>query len=510
MESTELSCRTALARDCTPAHTIPGTFVPRPRQLCLLLMFLLAVFAPAARAQLTIDQTTEAGLKPYGAFDHDDFDSVSLSTGTLDLHIPLISYPQRGGKLSLNFFLTFQGGGYSFSNPPQGGCPRQPGVCNWGTVDSGPGIGIVSNLQLSANVSGVLPPYDGPYAVIETPEGSQHEVGATANGWRTIDATGYLCVSNCATIIDRSGIRYQYSAPNGSLQRVEDPNGNYISTTLGTNGVVTGYVDTMGRNVPAFSTSFTGPGNTSLCTGSLPTTAAYAWTLPSYQGGSFIFTVCYANDYFGDSYCIQRLPNPPQCSITWQHNSVIQSIVLPDGTFWRFYYNSGNPNTQTPATGTLSRIDLPTGGSLSYSWAGHYHCQDPSAPNTTLFYTYAVTGRSLIPNVGPAIGTAYGFADVPWNTSTYTTTSKDSLQNLTNHTFSIMGVCQFYETQTVYQNSSGATLKTVTTDYHADGDPMFIVNPKQGTNSNVVPIRVTTLWPNGQTSKVETDYDSGV
>src|SRR5437667_3927350 len=49
----------------------------------------------------------EQGLKPYGAYQGGNIDSVGLTNGNVMAHIPMASYPQRGGKLRLNFFARY-------------------------------------------------------------------------------------------------------------------------------------------------------------------------------------------------------------------------------------------------------------------------------------------------------------------------------------------------------------------------------------------------------------------
>lgn len=80
------------------------------------------------------------------------------------------------------------------------------------------------------------------------------------------------------------------------------------------------------------------------------------------------------------------------------------------------------------------------------------------------------------------------------------------------HTITNLGSCAFYETKTVSKNASGSVIKTVTTDYRADVNALYNNAPPLTPSgaSNVFPIRVTTSWPNGQTSKIETDPDAGV
>jgi RHS repeat-associated protein len=79
----------------------------------------------------------------------------------------------------------------------------------------------------------------------------------------------------------------------------------------------------------------------------------------------------------------------------------------------------------------------------------------------------------------------------------------------TAHTFTTTPCAPYEISAKYYQGSysSGALLKTVTTDYNSNsfgngtplGPPLL----------NIFPIRTTTTWPNGKVTKVERDYDSG-
>src|SRR5437016_9289183 len=50
----------------------------------------------------------EQGLKPYGSFDGGSIDSISMVNLKPNVHIPLLDYPQRGGKLNLGFYISYQ------------------------------------------------------------------------------------------------------------------------------------------------------------------------------------------------------------------------------------------------------------------------------------------------------------------------------------------------------------------------------------------------------------------
>jgi RHS repeat-associated protein len=490
--------------------------VPTNRTLVRLSIFtsLLAcvTLAPPVHAQLDVDPTLERGLKPYGTFEGGAIDSVSVTNGNLNLHIPLISYPQRGGKLHLGFYVEFGNNSYTYSSPTQPGCTQAPHTCAWGTFMNGPGMGIVSDLDFYLTTSGVLPPSNGPYATIKTSDGSQHEMGATASGgWMSVDATGWLCLISCATVIDRNGIRYSQISSAGEPQRIEDPNGNFITATPNSSGVLQSYTDTMGRTIPipggGSSTDFSG------CTGTLATSAAILWNPPGYQGGTMNFKLCYATVYYGEQTCT-LISGVQTCGVTLMHHSLIQSIVLPNDTTWTFQYDSANPNVQgSTATGNLLQVTLPTGGYIRYVWTPVYICQTPSNATPTT-YTYAVASRITNSNDGSGEHTwTYTFPNVgSANNSPYSTSSVDPLGQKTVHTLTTQSdTCSFYETQNQSYDSSGNLLKTVTTAYSSNPDPLWTnTGGASHPASNVVPTSVTTNWPSGKVSQVQTDYDPGI
>ncbi len=489
----------------------------RPRirhclSLSVLLGFMFVAACPSARAQLAIDPTLERGMKPYGSFEGGDIDSISMTNGNLNLHLPLASYPQRGGKLNVSFSIKFDNNSYTYTPDTASACNQKPFVCGYGTFVNGPLMEIVPNVNLYASVTGTIPPSTGPYAIITTADGSEHEMGPVSGGWRTLDATGFLCLSNCATVIDRNGIRYTGATGGSQALKIEDPNGNYLTATL--NGaVVTGYVDTMHRTLPippAVGTGGTGfTTDTSGCTG-LPAVTAYDWTLPAYLGGTFTIKICYADIYFGEQTCLKE-GSTVTCGVTLQKTPLIDSIVLPNNTAWTFTYDSANPNiTGSTGTGNLLQITFPTGGYIQYSWTGIYVCQtDLDTGSTT--YTYAVASRTVNANDGTGNHTwKYAFENVPLNTTKYTTTSTDPLGQKTVHTISAeAGLCAFYETETQTYTAAGSLLKTVATVFNAAGDPMTLTGLVT-TAANVVPTSVTTTWANNQVSELATAFDAGV
>jgi hypothetical protein len=76
----------------------------RTLRLLFVAVLLLSILPPAS-AQT--DVNLAQGLEPYKTYMAGNVDAVSLTNGNVSLHIPLVSYPQRGGRLTLGFFLRY-------------------------------------------------------------------------------------------------------------------------------------------------------------------------------------------------------------------------------------------------------------------------------------------------------------------------------------------------------------------------------------------------------------------
>src|SRR5271155_630318 len=53
----------------------------------------------------------QQGIKAYGTYQAGNIDVVSMTNGNLTIHIPLVSYPQRG-KLDLGYYLVYNNKNY--------------------------------------------------------------------------------------------------------------------------------------------------------------------------------------------------------------------------------------------------------------------------------------------------------------------------------------------------------------------------------------------------------------
>lgn len=79
------------------------------------LLFAAWIAAMPVTAAAQTNPNLEIGIKPYGSYDSNDFDSISVTNQNLFLHIPFLSYPQRG-SLTDKAYITYNGKTSRFSS----------------------------------------------------------------------------------------------------------------------------------------------------------------------------------------------------------------------------------------------------------------------------------------------------------------------------------------------------------------------------------------------------------
>lgn len=189
----------------------------------------------------------EQGLKPFGQYQGGNIDSVSLINGNVSLHIPLVSYPQRG-QLTLDFFIRYNNKSWSVEiTKDSSGMERR----FWKWIGVGVEVALNRELRLNHSYIQVQPLYDPLgrpvfvhfYNAISS-DGASHQLEflTGSSHMMSVDASGIRYELQTQVLIDRQGIRY-------SKTQIEDPNGNKI--TIGT----TGWVDTLGRLIPGSTVS---------------------------------------------------------------------------------------------------------------------------------------------------------------------------------------------------------------------------------------------------------------
>src|SRR5258708_8046376 len=110
-------------------------------KLVILAIILAGSFSAVAQTNVNEEQ----GMKPYDSWHGGDLDSVSLTNGGLNLHIPLLAYPQRG-SLDLSFGLRYSTKHWQVKVTCTSG--THP-VCTyyWGIPRGVPGTSVVSSVD---------------------------------------------------------------------------------------------------------------------------------------------------------------------------------------------------------------------------------------------------------------------------------------------------------------------------------------------------------------------------
>jgi RHS repeat-associated protein len=489
--------------------------------LALRLVCLSVVVFGGAVAMGQVSPDLDQGMKPYGSYHGGDLDHISMSNGNVFFLADLLAYAQRG-ELPYRIVLQYNNENFSIyqqscppgvKNPP---CPIRyifgpPWVTNGVSLGNSVIIGpeapprIIPNgpkINTGYSLNG-QPIYVQLYAVL-TSDGSMHPLANTDSGAFTLDGSDFANNNSVGVLLDRHGNKF-----NGTI--AEDPNGNQINYSTG--------ADTLNRQIPPMpgpngnyaATPPASTGSLSACPalGYANQTAAYAylWNLPTTNGGTLPLTLCYTSVYVNSG--------ADSSSIYQVHQSffMLQSVVFPDNTYWAFQYDAGDPNNSSLAAfGDLLKVTLPTGGSVSYTWAW-CSCSTPGARS--------VVTRSVDANDGNGPRTwhySYGGQPTVVNgISSANTTVTDPLGNDTVHTMTGLGGFETtYETQVKYfqgSQSSGTLLKTVQTDYQYTNnvyDSSYVSANGVDSVTNVFPMRFTIVLPNGLVSKTETDYDTAL
>ena len=451
--------------------------------LILACVILVAIFAAAQN--LSIE---ERGLKPFGAYEGGNLDSVSMSNGSLILHIPFWSYSQRGGRLRLNYFISFTSNNWGLAENCagpngcvdhwqfHGNCETDAEACAYG------GIKTKTDQGLSVISKNVKPDPNHLYTIYSAvlASGQVVQLGLLPDGsYRSFDGSGIYFQS--ATPYERDGTRTQGT-------QVYDTNGNYI-----THGGASSFTDTLGRSIPG-EVATTNQNDLSQCDNSPVTLdSATVWNLPAptdpdTQTSTAKIIFCKVRVHVHrDSYDNGTNVGPPFD----QDPLFIQNIVMPNGTKWKFEYqvNEGN----------VTKITLPTGGSISYVWIPWVGAMGCSPGDTS----GAISSRT----VDAADGNPTHTWQYHWQTSANVNKATDPLGNDTVYTMGAGG-CSRYPTQVqTYQGSSasGTLLKTVQTQYLTVTN---LFDPDKNP-AVLLPTTVTTILPNGSStvqSKTLKDY----
>jgi YD repeat-containing protein len=463
-------------------------------------------------AQISPDSAYPSiGVQTQFSYTGGDIDTINPSNGNVYYHIPLVSIPQKG-DLSLNYFLQYNSGAwnaymncidsgsclYYYSNEPQ---PI------WVNIATGQGGGAGESLTLSnnLNVSGVDTTEDVSLSQCTDPSGCyypvtiagtvsdgmgiQHGMGYDPddNSLRSNDGSGYRMSSIKSAVVtpltDSHGRTYNF---NGADTVIKDLNGNSI--TLPAYGGLGQFIDSWGNSIPGW-TPLTSTQAMADCPNlGNPTetvNSAYVWNIPGPNSTTQTFIICYTNIHMVTNFPYVYPASSQYCGPNYLcnldvHVQEVQSVVLPDGTYWGFTYDTAT-SSNPYAYGDITQVTYPTGATISYQFA-------TSTTNNGCNSHY-LTSRTT--------------NDMQGNIATWTyalptaTAVKDPDGNKTVYTYNSSGACSSYETSRSYYQGSNTLLREVDTQSSSIEDPaqnsIYYV-------TNILPTTVKTTTPAGNTN----------
>jgi RHS repeat-associated protein len=442
----------------------------------LLIAFVIAFCPFAASAQVT------TGTPPFGSFGGGP-DIINLANVNAHLNIPVLYRPGRGTNFTYD--LSYDS---SVWYPVTSGSTTtwQP-VSNWGwrgntEVTTGYLSYSLKSLKESCfdsylkrtiyyyiTVAQSYSYHDAwgvphPFLATSSDGGSSSDGACTTDPW---SITGGVAQDGSGYSLTTSGTTFQslYSSTGSNINpplntgtgsgSFTDRNGNLLSVSSG--GVFT---DTQGTTALTVSGS-----------GTVASSLVFTYTPPNASSSKCVSTntvgvACYAMNY--TNYTVAT--NFGISGINENKSSaavpLVTSIVLPDGSQYSFSYEPTPPvpasGTCTPYSGTtcvtarVTKVTLPTGGSITYSYTGGNNGILPDGSTATLTRaTPDTAGGSPWIYVHSESGTAW------------TTLITDPQGNQTNMDF--QGIYETY--RQVYQgsSSSGTLLWADTICYNGNG-----------------------------------------
>jgi RHS repeat-associated protein len=524
----------------------------------LVLVLMLPVLI---RAQTQVDLSN--GFKPWGSYDGSSLDTIGLENGNLMLHAPVLpKFPQRG-SLSPDISLYLSSHNWvaiCASEDPMSGTPSG---CQWGHGGTGIWFELVGSISIQRTVESTTDPLGGfDYFVgggyaLTTWDGASHQLFDTSGGnlssFITMDGTAYqVTVSNPdqygvpqdVTVTNRSGEQRtgtfggarcsdpHWFAPRPAgnyarvydqwqssptvcvehslLQKIVDRNGNVMSFQAPLISA-TPSLDTTGR--PSWPLQGGNLGDSSNCISTLPFAQSVLYTYPGANGAQNQIKVCMGTPTLQTFFGLGGVTEYQNTTVASQTPTpIVTSIILPDGTHWVFNYDS---------YGNIISIQLPTGGSISYSWTTLYPgITTPCAMTHSglpVPAARAISQRTLIDNNGHSSIWNYHWGGVAADGSiTNWVTGPDG--NDTVHVFKAVASSQcfgsgtspgFREIRTQYfkgTKDAGTLLKQVDTSYGRA--TMLTGNSGLSFEANIFPTDIqTTVYPASKVNLVHRDYD---
>jgi YD repeat-containing protein len=455
------------------------------------LIISLALTATSSRAQVTL------GTPPFQTFARGPIDEVNMATNNAHITIPILHKAGRG--LPVDVVLTYDtevwngNGSWSATYAPYKwfGWYLQP-------IGFAAGSGGYTCLQYNGQGQVVGVAAYEKYTAYDS-SGTPHPSTATGfSYWGTCGYNGQYNVDFYDSAVAEDGSGYNIvPAPMGSTGNsvvMVDKHGRQSAIAIPVYGGYFGsgtVTDTNGNQISSNGSAITDTLGTTVLTmaGSGTPTSPITLTYTDPNGNPAVWTLKFTQFTVKTNFgCAALSDYGPSAA------NLVTEIDLPDqGTVpsdkYTFTYEA-TPGYQGDVTARLSSITLPTGATIYYTYSG--------GNNGIYCSNYG----------GQTAGAVPVFTrQTPDGTWTYDHSNgseivTDPLGNQTVLTFPDGGA---FETQrSVYQGSStsGTLLQTVYTCLNGDTFPCW-----NGSGAPITQRNVYTIWPNGQESETNTNFD---
>lgn len=315
----------------------------------------LALIHGTAVAQVT------TGVPPYQSFGGGP-DVINL--GNLNVHYSSPVFSRAGRSLPFSYALAYDSSVWKIV-----GTAWTPATIAWGlTRDTAAAVGY---MQVSANqYCGVDHGIVYVFSNFIDSAGTVHPVNATAKTFtdchdattetvQLTDGSGMTVFVNStpsAAVILKSGEIIHpilSTSPTGTGNQA-DSNGNQITSTV--NGTTTSFYDTLSTTTAMLTIDATNASS-----------VKYKYASPANPAAQVV--VSYKTTYTVQTHfaCSGINEYGPVAN-----QSLVDKITLADGSYYQFTYETTPGDGHTPhyITGRIASMRLPTGGTISYSYAG--------------------------------------------------------------------------------------------------------------------------------------------
>jgi len=462
----------------------------------------LGLLAVALLAGVALGQDPAAGILPFSTQIAGAYESIDLATSNIVVSIPVRN---KTGKIPFSYNLVMNSHAYSWYG--QGGTQRWQWVVSTSPVQTNPPVNfqaLSGRLSAGPLLSSVPQTCQGNAGYItkfyvRDLAGTNHitstlshpinltgdSLCGTNGGFpetvTTTDGSGYTVVVSGVsqyTTYDKSGSLVPW--PAAPYVYVQDPDGAQIKA-----GSLSGsIIDTLGAQTLTVSSS---PNNSGV-------PGVYQWTDAGENTQKI--QVNYSQKTQQTNF---GCPNVHDIAATSVY--LPTSVTTPSGNFTITY--EPTPNVPANVTGRIASLTYPTGGKVSYTYAGGNN-------NTGIICEIGVVPTLTRKVYEPSSNTTSTWTYVNSNTGStgnYQVTVSDPANNQTQYTFAVG-----YQTQRlVYEGtiSSGTLLETVITCYDgSNSSKTGCINAVGFPYPNVTQTDVyTSLNGSSSQSLVETVYD---